>query len=305
MELVTTKSLELATNKMLELGMDVQQVKREISFAIQIFNKNEKLLDTSPESRLASVVNVANVGLTLNPVAKEAYLLPRYDKVTRKMICCLEPSYIGLVKLLTDSGAVTSMVANIVYEKDVFEIDLANNSNPITHKPCIFSKDKGAIMGVYALATLANGTRQSEWMDIDQVNEISDRSETHKAFKAGKIQSSTWHTDFAEMARKTVVKRIYKYLPRTKKHEIIDRAIDADNQDYSVTDGQVSFIESLLQNSTIDQRQRDLIEMELSVMNSKRASEVIEMLKDNQLDPVTHGYAASQTDIKKHLQKLA
>lgn len=302
-ELMTNGQFQAVEKRMLELGMNIQQVKREISFAIQAINKSEKLLQTTDASRLAAVMNVANIGLTLNPTAKEAYLLPRYDSVTRSMICCLEPSYIGLVKLLTDAGSVKSIIANLVYENDEFSIDLADNVKPITHKPTM--KEKGAALGVYALATLVDGTRQPEWMTIDEVNQIAGRSETHKAFLAGKIKSSTWATDFAEMARKTVVKRIYKYLPHTEQAEAVQQAIELDNQDYKASDKQIELIENLLNSSTLDQAQRDMLDMETAVMNPQRAGEVINFLMENQLDPISAGHAYGQTDIKKHLQKLA
>src|SRR5690606_6391409 len=85
-----------------------------------------------------------------------------------------------------------------------------------------------------------------------------------------------------EMARKTVIKRIYKYLPRTDRMERVDRAISEDNRDFGASDDQLSYIESLLHTSTLEERQRGAIEMEMSVMNGQRASEVINMLKANQ-----------------------
>jgi hypothetical protein len=45
--------------------------------------------------------------------------------------------------------------------------------------------------------------------------------------------------------------------------------------------------------------------MELSVMNAARASEVIEMLKERQLDPVTHRGNYSQAELNKHIKKIA
>ena len=138
----------------------------------------------------------------------------------------------------------------------------------------------GLILGT--LATLIDGTRQVEYMSIEEVNEIRERSETYKAHKAGKIQSCTWITDAGEMTRKTVIKRIYKYLPRTDRMTQIDEAIAADNSDFAISDAQAYYIESLIATSTLEERQRGAIEMEVPVMSSSRATEVIEMLKANQ-----------------------
>jgi recombination protein RecT len=101
--------------KMQDAGFDVERVKREISFAVQLINKSAQLQKCSKESLMQAVLNVANVGLTLNPASKEAYLIPRWSSLTNSNEACLEASYIGLVKLLTDTGSVKSMVCQLVY----------------------------------------------------------------------------------------------------------------------------------------------------------------------------------------------
>jgi len=281
-QLITRTQFAPVEKLMQDAGFAPERVKQEISFAIQSINKSAQLQKCSMDSLLQAVVNVSNVGLTLNPAAKEAYLIPRYNGLTRSMEASLDPSYIGLVKLLTDTGSVKSMVCQIVHDRDHFEVDLANNTSPVVHKPELSSGERGNMKGVYALATLADGTRQVEWMDVDEVNQIRDRSETYKAFKAGKIQSCTWASDYGEMSRKTVIKRIYKYLPRSEKAAVLDKAIELDNTDYMATDQQIDLIENLIRSSTYDERQKSWLEMEIPTMGAKRASEVIEMLRNNQ-----------------------
>lgn len=300
-----TRSTFLPIEKaMQEAGFTPETVKREISFAIQSINKNGQLQKCAPESLLQAVLNISNIGLTLNPAAKEAFLIPRWNGFLRTMEAVLEPSYVGLTKLLTDAGSVKSMLCQVVYEKDEFVIDLANNTNPVIHKPMFKKADRGEIIGFYALATLVDGTRQVEFMEVSEVNDIRERSETYKAFVAKKIQSCTWATDYSEMGRKTVIKRIYKYLPRTEQMEKVDKAIEIDNTDFSISDAQANYIETLLASSTLDQRQRDGIEMEMSVMTSSRASRVIEMLKENQQDPITQRGNHSVGEANDHIKKM-
>lgn len=277
---ITRQQFDPIAKAMQDAGFNPERVKKEISFAIQIINKSPGLQKCSQQSLQAAVLNISNIGLSLNPVAKEAYLVPRW--INGGTVAVLDPSYIGLVKLLTDSGSVKSMLCQLVYSGDNFEVDLANNGNPVIHKPELTRSKRGEVTGVYALATLIDGTRQVEYMSIEEVNEIRERSETYKAHKAGKIQSCTWITDAGEMTRKTVIKRIYKYLPRTDRMTQIDEAIAADNSDFAISDAQVYYIESLIATSTLEERQRGAIEMEVPVMSSSRATEVIEMLKANQ-----------------------
>lgn len=267
---------------MADLGMNPSVIKKEVSFALQAINKSSKLKECTPESRIAAVINIANIGLTLNPVAKEACLVPRWNNALKVNECSLEPMYPGLVKLLTDAGSVKSISAQIVYENDRISINKGDNQNPVTHIPELNSAKKGQIIGVYAIATLIDGSRQVEWMDKLATDEIKERSETFSAYKAGKIKTCTWVTDEPEMMRKTVIKRIYKYLPRTERMQAIDNAVSIDNTDYAASNDQLAYIESLLHTSTLEQRQVDNIEMEIPVMNGKRASEVIKMLQMNQ-----------------------
>lgn len=282
--IVTPKTFEAIEPKMIAAGFSIETVKREISFAVQAINKSKSLQGCSAESKMMAVLNISNIGLTLNPASKEAYLIPRYNSLTRQMEAILEPGYVGLVKLLTDAGSVKSMVCQLVYQGDKFEIDLANNLNPVRHQPNLSRKERGEIIGAYALGTLFDNTRQVEYMSVEEINEIRERSETFKAFNEGKIKSCTWVSDYGEMARKTVIKRIYKYLPRTEKMLAVDKAVEMDNVDYTASDAQINYIESLLQTSTLDERQRHAIEMELAVMNGKRASDVINNLQQNQQD---------------------
>lgn len=226
------QKFESIEKKMEQAGFSVERIKQELSFAMQIINKSSQLPKCTGESILEAVANISLIGLSLNPAAKEAYLLPRWNSKAGVMEACLEPGYVGLVKLLTDAGSVTAMACQLVYENDDFSLDLANNQTPVIHKLDPKVK-RGAILGAYALGTLSSGDRQVEYMTLDQIEEIRGRSENWKAFKNGKISASTWGTDFGEMARKTVIRRIYKFLPRTDRMAKLDAAVQLDNSDYA------------------------------------------------------------------------
>lgn len=303
LQIFKESDFEPILKKLESIGLDRQTIAKELSFALQHINKSKQLLDCTKESKLKSVVNLANIGLTLNPAAKEAYLVPRY--VSGAMECVLEPSYVGLVKLLTDTGSVKNIVTQPVYSGDNFQMDLADFLKPIIHNPCLKKNEQGVFLGVYSVATLPDGIRQPEWMDADSLNEIRGRSETYKAFKAGKIKSCTWETDYIEMCRKTVVRRIYKYLPRTERMSKVDDLISIENEDYTATHDQISYIESLVMTANVSPEQVESIYSELNNMNRERASEVIAYLKSNQQDPVTERGRFSTKDIVNHLNKLS
>lgn len=202
---------------------------KEASFFAQIMAANEFLQKTSPESRLMAFQGLADSGLTLNPTMKLAYLVPRQGR------CVLEPSYQGLAKLLTDTGSVKHIEVQVVYEGDEVEVDLASDRKVLRHVPYVLrGTAKGQVRAFYSVATLSDGSRHVEFMSKADVDAIAERSESMKALRAGKIRSTPWTTDYEEMGRKTVLKRHYKHLPKSERHETIAKAIDLDNSDFDL-----------------------------------------------------------------------
>jgi len=288
--------------KMIAFGLNPETVKSETSFALQILNepKNVYLRKSTTDSILKSVLNISQVGLTLNPVAKEAFLIPRWDKTSQKVQCVLEPSYVGLVKLLTDAGSVTSINTQLVYKEDDFEINLASD-NPVRHIPDL--TERKTIMGVYSIARLLTGEKQVEWMEISEVNKIRDTSDSYKAWKEDNSKHSIWNSSYGEMCRKTVLKRIYKYLPRTNKMKFVDNAVALTNKDWEASSSQVHYAESLIHSSTIIESKKEELLRELSICNSDQIELMIDYLKDNQPDPIEAGNSYNQRDIDKKLNQ--
>lgn len=262
-----------------------EDFEREVSFAVQLIHNNKRLAECDQTSFLKAVMNIANIGLTLNPVSKYAYLVPRYNSSKRINEAYLEPSYIGLVKLLTDSGSVKSITSNLVREGDKFEVSYGLNPD-IIHNPVFGSKKP--ITAVYAVATLADGSKQFEVMTAEEVHEIRARSESFKAYEAKKIPSCVWTTDEGEMFRKTVIKRIYKYLPKSANVQRIEEAINIDNSDF-MADGWLKLhIDELMRKSTLSVERKQQIENEMAgEMPYIRATEIIGLLMENQLPTLT------------------
>jgi recombination protein RecT len=189
---------------------------REAGFALQILQKNTYLAKCNPSSIQNAIVNCALTGLTLNPVLKLAYLVPRKGE------CILDPSYMGLIKVLTDAGSVKNIYAEVVYENDFFFMQ-KGTAPKIDHRPEM-GAERGRKIGVYAVAFLHNGGYQFEFMQADEVNAIKKRSEM------GQKDQGSWKTDEGEMWRKTVVRRLYKYLPKSEVSDAVVNALNLDNQ---------------------------------------------------------------------------
>jgi len=278
--------------------IDKETIIKEINFACQAFNKSEYLNKATTASKQQAILNVAQIGLTLNPVLKYAYLVPRFS--SGQVECFLEPSYQGIVKLITDTGSAKSVYAYPVFEGDVFDVVLGTKTD-IIHRPAFKSK---TMTHVYAVATLSDGMQMIEVMHVDEVNAIRDKSESYKSFKDGKTKSCIWEDHYAEMSRKTVIKRLCKYLPKTEMWDKLAQAIDLDNSDYTATHDQIDYIESLLISANIDPEYQGRLFREIQgTVSASRASELIEFLKDNQVDAITAGHNYGQSEISDKIQE--
>ena len=68
------------TDKVMERFVELTDKKTfdtELSFALQHINRNNQLKKATAASNIMAVLNVAQTGLSLNPMLKYAYLVPR------------------------------------------------------------------------------------------------------------------------------------------------------------------------------------------------------------------------------------
>lgn len=189
---------------------------REAGFAVQIVTANEYAMRIAMDNRqsvINAVTNVAAIGISLNPAKRQAYLVPRDGKI------CLDISYMGLLDLAIQSGSIMWGQAELVYEQDRFE--LHGFDKPPAHGRDPFSKDRGAIKGVYVVVKTRDADYLTTCMSIDEVYDIRDRSSAWKAWQT-KQKKCPWVTDEGEMIKKTVIKRAYKLWPKTDR---LDQAV--------------------------------------------------------------------------------
>lgn len=180
-------------------GAQVQFTK-ELSYASQIVAGSEALQRCSTESIRAAFLNVAGLGLTLNPSMKLAYLVPRKGR------CCLDISYIGLLHVATESGSVAAAKAEIVRANDQFEYHGPFQAPKHKYDPFATNESRGIIIGVYCLARLPDGTAIVDTMNLETLSQIRDASKSSR--------DSPWASWPEEMCKKAVIKRAYKTWPQ-------------------------------------------------------------------------------------------
>lgn len=186
---------------------------RILKIALSAASRTPTLLQCTPESILLAVMQCAQLGLEPNTPLGLAYLVPYKNnrKVEGQWVTTYEaqfiPGYRGLVKLAHQSGEITTVRSRVVREGDVFEVELGSDER-LVHRPNL-ALDEGAtlsqLVAVYAVAQFKNGATQFEVMSKAQVDGVRARSKAS--------DNGPWSTDYEEMARKTVLRRLCKSLP--------------------------------------------------------------------------------------------
>lgn len=171
--------------------------------ALTALSSNPNLMECDRNSFLGALMNAAQLGLEPNTPLGQAYLIP-YKNTKRGITeCQFQIGYKGLLDLAYRSGEVATVQAQIVYENDKFEYELGLEPK-LVHIPA--DGERGAAVRVYAVFKLKNGGYSFEVMSMDDVKRHAQKYS--KAFSSG-----PWQTNFEEMAKKTVLKKVLKYAP--------------------------------------------------------------------------------------------
>lgn len=167
--------------------------------------KTPALMKCAPESFYGAVLQCAALGLEPGSALGHCYLLPfgnGKDKSGRPN-AQLIIGYRGMIDLARRSGQIISLQAWTVHAQDTFNYQLGLNPD-IEHVPASVA-DRGPVTHVYAVAKLKGGGIQFEVMSRAEIEKI------RSASKAG--NSGPWSSHWDEMAKKTVIRRLFKYLP--------------------------------------------------------------------------------------------
>lgn len=162
-----------------------------------------KLAQCTPKSFLGSMMTAAQLGLEPNTPLGQAYLIPYRNKGVDEVQ--FQIGYKGLIDLAYRSGEIEMIQAQIVYENDKFECQYGLDPK-LVHVPA--DSNRGEAVKVYAMFKTKAGGYGFEVMSMDDV-----RNHAKKYSKAFSSSFSPWASNFEEMAKKTVLKRVLKYAP--------------------------------------------------------------------------------------------
>lgn len=203
--LLNQKKGELA--KMLPKTLSIERLLKVAQIAA---TTTPALAKCDVPSLVGAIGQCAQMGLEPNTVLGHAYLVP--FNVKRKDTNGAERwvnsvqviiGYKGLIDLARRSGQIVSIAAHEVCESDHFEL-VYGLDEKLNHTPAM--GERGKVIGFYAVAKLKDGGYSFEFMSVHQVQEIMKATQS-------KGKYGPWMDHFVEMGRKTVIRRLAKYLP--------------------------------------------------------------------------------------------
>ena len=168
---------------------------------LSALSTNAKLAETTPKSFLGAMMTAAQLGLEPNTPLGQAYLIPFRNHGVLE--CQFQLGYKGLIDLAYRSGDVSTIQAHTVYANDEFEYELGLEPK-LRHVPA--KSDRGDPVFFYAVFRTKDGGYGFDVMSLEDV-----RAHAKKYSKA--YSNGPWQTNFEEMAKKTVLKRVLKYAP--------------------------------------------------------------------------------------------
>lgn len=172
---------------------------RFIRVACTAIMKTPKLADCDQASFFNALLTLSQLGI--EPDGRRAHLIPFENRKRNVTEVQLIIDYKGLVELVMRSGSVSNIHADVVCDNDDFEFDRGELKK---HK-IDFRAPRGKIYAAYCLVRFKDGSEKCDVMTVDEIEAIRSRS------RAG--QSGPWVSDWAEMSKKTVFRRLSKWLP--------------------------------------------------------------------------------------------
>lgn len=176
---------------------------------LTVVQQSPDLLAADRRSLMGACLKCAADGLV--PDGREAALVLFNGRVQYM------PMLAGILKRARNSGEIASINVQVVYEKDRFAWR-PSEEKAIEHEVPSLSEDRGKPIGAYAIVRLKDGDTMHEVMSLKEIEKVRAVS---RAKNAG-----PWTQWWDQMARKTVFRRLAKYLPMDAELEPVLRRDD-------------------------------------------------------------------------------
>lgn len=174
-----------------------------VRLALMAASRQPEIAKCSHTSILRALMDASALGIAPGGTMGRGYLVPRMNKKNGELEAVFDPGWRGLIDIARRTGKIKRIEAHVVYEVDRFDVELGLTPK-IVHLPTLDAEDRGAIVAAYAIAEFLDGATQFEVLTKADIEKVKNTS----AAKGG-----PWSSWYDEMARKTAVRRLCKYLP--------------------------------------------------------------------------------------------
>ena len=207
-ELLWNDAAKIQLQQVAAAHMKPERMMRLMANAIRT---TPKLGECDPMSLLGGLMTCAGLGLEPNTLMGHAYLIPFKNNRKKITEVQLVVGYKGLIDLARRSGHITSISANIHYSDDeVWEYEEGTEAR-LRHIPGAQEGDK---RHAYAIAKFRDGGHAYVVLPWAKVMKIRDGSQGWQtAVKFGATDRNPWKSHEDEMAKKTAIRALAKYLP--------------------------------------------------------------------------------------------
>lgn len=175
-----------------------------IRFALLDLQTNPKLQECHPSQVYLGLLACAQAGLEPGALKQHAFLVPFRDNRKGVMVCQFMTGWRGMIVQARRSKEVLGVHADVVHEGDAFKLKLGTSPH-VDHEP-LLRGDRGPIIGAYAVAEMAHGSPEVEWMKIEDLEKI-------KRMATARGPSPAWKDWEDQQYRKTPIRRLSKRLP--------------------------------------------------------------------------------------------
>lgn len=163
------------------------------------------LAECDAPSVIGGALTGAALGMDPTPGLNEFYLVPFNDRRSGKKQAQFVLGYKGMLELAYRGGC-QKIVGREVCKNDVFKISYGFDEGMV-HEPPV-SGPRGEKVGYYAIVTLPSGEKTFCYMTKEDI--VAHANKKSPAYKSG-----PWQTDFDAMAKKTCLRQLFTWLPKS------------------------------------------------------------------------------------------
>lgn len=231
-------------------------VERFIKIANKELISNKKIWKCSSQSILDALLLCAQYQLVPGAVFEHCFL-NAYGET-----CKLILGYKGMIKILYRNPLISSIEAHPVYEGEVFVV-IRGTTTELRHVVTLdrnINRDDDNIIGAYAFVRLKNGEIIFEVTPKTEIDKIREKSSSKNG--------TAWEEFYGQMARKTAIRRLYKYIPFVDQSilEVLNEDEKLDYMDYEMIDGSTG---EILNHTT----QADKLALEIETIKGEYCNE--------------------------------